>query len=73
MLTHIMKERNNIISIKENESKIIKDSSPKNEYSLKQHFFDPTKSSSPNFFMLKLQKRMSVYDSFTKDDSCDNK
>ena len=44
-----------------------------NEYSLKQHLFDPTKSSPPNLFMLKLKKRMSVYSSFEKDDKCDNK
>jgi hypothetical protein len=38
-----------------------------NEYSLKQNFFDPSKSSPPNDFMLKLQLRMSFYDSFNKD------
>jgi len=37
--------------------------SPKGEYSLKQNFFDPSKSSPPNDFMEKLQRRMSVYDS----------
>lgn len=42
------------------------------EYSLKQHFFDPTKSSPPNDFMLKLQLRMSVYDSFNKVDNLIN-
>ena len=31
------------------------------EYSLKQNFFDPSKSSPPNNFMEKLQKRMSIY------------
>jgi len=30
-------------------------------YSLNQHIFDPSKSSPPNEFMLKLQQRMSVY------------
>ena len=38
-----------------------------NEYSLKQNFFDPSKSSPPNDFMLKLKLRMSFYDSFNKD------
>ena len=32
-----------------------------NEYSLKQNVFDPSKSSPPNDFMLKLQLRMSIY------------
>lgn len=35
------------------------------EYSLKQNFFDPTKNSPPNEFMMKLQMRMSVYDAFS--------
>ena len=34
-----------------------------NQYSLKQNIFDPTKNSPPNDFMIKLQKRMSVYES----------
>ena len=34
------------------------------EYSLKQNVFDPTKSSPPNEFMLKLQLRMSIYNNF---------
>jgi len=37
-----------------------------NEYSLKQNFFDPSKSSPPNEFMMKLHQRMSVYESFNK-------
>jgi len=35
-----------------------------NEYSLKQNVFDPSKSSPPNDFMLKLQLRMSIYNNF---------
>ena len=31
------------------------------EYSLKQNSFDPTKSSPPNNFMIKLKERMSIY------------
>lgn len=31
------------------------------EYSLKQNFFDPSKSSPPNEFMIKLYMRMSHY------------
>ena len=34
-------------------------------YSLNQHIFDPSKSSPPNEFMLKLQQRMSVYGNST--------
>ena len=34
-----------------------------NEYSLKENFFDPSKSSPPNEFMKKLQQRMSIYNS----------
>ena len=34
---------------------------PTTEYSLKQNLIDPTKSSPPNEFMLKLRLRMSTY------------
>ena len=40
-----------------------------NEYSLTQNIFDPSKSSPPNEFMLKLHLRMSLYDSFIKEDN----
>lgn len=40
-----------------------------NEYSLMQNNFDPSKSSPPNEFMLKLQLRMSLYNSFIKEDN----
>jgi hypothetical protein len=33
-----------------------------NQYSLKQNFFDPTKSSPPNTFMIKLYNRMTQYE-----------
>jgi hypothetical protein len=35
------------------------------EYSLNNSIFDPSKSSPPNDFLLKLQLRMSHYDSFS--------
>jgi hypothetical protein len=35
------------------------------EYGLKQNFFDPSKSSPPNEFLLKLQNRMNHYSSAT--------
>jgi hypothetical protein len=34
----------------------------KNQYSLKQNLFDPTKSSPPNDFMLKLYNRIIQYE-----------
>jgi hypothetical protein len=35
----------------------------KNQYSLKQNFFDPEKNSPPNVFMIKLYARMIQYES----------
>jgi hypothetical protein len=57
----IIHERSNIIPISP--------SSPtnkysENEYSLKENFFDPSKSSPPNEFMKKLELRMKNYNSF---------
>ena len=43
-------------------SRMISVDSTFKEYSLKQNVFDPTKSSPPNDFMLKLQLRMAIYD-----------
>jgi hypothetical protein len=40
---------------------LIKSNLPKGEYSLKQNFFDPSKSSPPNEFMIKLHMRMKSY------------
>ena len=39
----------------------MKINSPKGEYSLNQSFFDPSKSSPPNEFMIKLHMRMNKY------------
>jgi hypothetical protein len=67
----IINERSIIIPIRRNLSTDFKGlESPKGEYSLKQNLFDPTKSSPPNDFMIKLQKRMSIYNnnSFQFDD-----
>jgi hypothetical protein len=73
--THIIHERINIVPIKKNLSTSMKEFSPKGEYSLKQHFFDPSKSSPPNDFMIKLQNRMTIYNTTRyvdmKDDSLD--
>ena len=60
--TNIIRERTNNININKNLSTSMKEISPKSEYSLKQNFFDPTKNSPPNDFMLKLKKRMLIYD-----------
>jgi hypothetical protein len=63
-------ERSNLIPIDQKYPTIKKEE--KNILSLKQNFFDPTKSSPPNDFLLKLRLRMSYYDSFIKADSLNN-
>ena len=70
---HIIHERTNIIPIKQNLSTSMKATSPKSEYSLKQNFFDPSKSSPPNEFMIKLHMRMNIYNTYVdkNDDSLD--
>jgi hypothetical protein len=40
-----------------------------NEYSLNSSFFDPSKSSPPNEFLLKLQLRIKHYNSFNNFDN----
>ena len=71
---HVIRERSNIIPIN-----IIRnsnyDSKQNNEYSLKQNWFDPTKNSPPNDFMIKLHMRMTNYESkvdVIKDDNFDS-
>jgi hypothetical protein len=60
--TNIINERSIIIPINKKLSTSMKeDLSPKSEYSLKQNFFDPSKSSPPNEFMIKLHMRMNNY------------
>jgi len=61
--SNVIHERSNIIPIKHNLSTSMLNLSPKGEYSLKQNFFDPSKSSPPNDFMIKLHKRMQIYSS----------
>lgn len=67
-------ERSKIIPIVENypTSKKEEKNILEGEYSLKQNFFDPTKSSPPNDFLLKLRLRMSHYETFTKLDNFNN-
>jgi hypothetical protein len=67
--THIIHERSHSIPIKQNLTTNMK------SYSLKQNFFDPSKSSPPNEFMIKLNMRMSLYNKIyldRRDDSLDN-
>jgi hypothetical protein len=69
---YIIHERSSIIPIKQNLSTTMKLNSPsKGEYSLKQNFFDPSKSSPPNEFMIKLHMRMNRYHIDNKDDNFD--
>jgi hypothetical protein len=58
---HSIHERSNPLPINKNLSTIMKVNSYKNEYSLKKNFFDPTKNSPPNEFMIKLHLRMDKY------------
>jgi hypothetical protein len=74
---HYIHERSSIIPIKKNLTTQMNVNSPKGEYSRKQNFFDPSKSSPPNEFMLKLHMRLSNYNSIglsndIKDDNLDN-
>ena len=65
----IINERSKIIPISQISPTNKKEDFSVNEYSLKQSFFDPSKSSPPNEFMLKLKLRMSHYESFNNVDS----
>lgn len=65
-------ERTKIIPIPQSSPTKKKEEFSENEYSLKQSFFDPSKSSPPNEFILKLKLRMSHYTSFNNDDNLIN-
>jgi hypothetical protein len=58
---YVIRERSQPIDIKKNLSTTMKMNSAKGEYSLKQNFFDPSKSSPPNEFIIKLHMRMNKY------------
>jgi hypothetical protein len=66
---HVIHERSSILPINKNLTTPMKINSPTSEYCLKKNFFDPTKSSPPNDFMIKLHMRMSKYYFDNKDDS----
>jgi hypothetical protein len=69
----IIYERSSSISIPQTSPTNKKEDFRINEYSLTQNIFDPSKSSPPNEFMLKLQLRMNLYNSFfINDDSLIN-
>jgi len=55
------------IFINKNLTRMIKINSPTSEYSIKQNLFDPSKSSPPNDFLNKLQKRMKIYNNYKED------
>lgn len=65
-------ERTNNIPIPQTSPTLKKEGFSVNEYSLKQSFFDPSKSSPPNEFILKLHLRMNHYESFIKEDNLIN-
>jgi hypothetical protein len=65
----IIHERSNIIIIPKNLSTYVTGlKSNIVAYDLKQNCFDPSKSSPPNEFMLKLRQRMSLYESLGTND-----
>ena len=68
----IIHERSKIIPIPQKSPTNKKVEFSINEYSLNKSFFDPSKSSPPNEFMLKLKLRMSHFDSFNSLDSLIN-
>ena len=70
---YVIRERSEPIPIKQNLTSSMKINSPKGEYSLKQNFFDPSKSSPPNEFMIKLHMRMNKYYMNKDDDNLDIK
>ena len=69
--SRIIHERSIVVPIFNKISTLMKENNnDKIEYSLKQNFFDPSKSSPPNEFMIKLHMRISNYtDSHIKDDN----
>jgi hypothetical protein len=59
---HVIHERSNIIPINIVRNDSSETQKNNNEYSLKQNWFDPTKSSPPNDFMIKLFTRLYNYE-----------
>ena len=69
---YVIRERNIPNYINQKLTTTMKLNSPKGEYSLKQNFFDPSKSSPPNEFMIKLHMRMNKYYIDNDNDNDDN-
>jgi hypothetical protein len=71
--SYFIHERSKNIPIKQNLTTTMKLDSPSKsgEYSLKQNFFDPSKSSPPNEFMIKLHMRMNKFHNVKSDDNLD--
>jgi len=59
-------EKSKAISIQKNHYKNENIKTPNYEYSLNENLFDPTKSSPPNEFIIKLHMRLSLYNSCQK-------
>jgi hypothetical protein len=57
-------ERSNIIQIKQSRPTTTTKQHIAEEYSLNQNVFDPSKSSPPNDFMMKLYARMNMYNNY---------
>jgi hypothetical protein len=73
--SRVIDERSKSIPIQKKLSTLMEEfrNNSQGEYSLKQNFFDPSKSSPPNDFMIKLYMRMSHFTSLhIKDDSRDS-
>jgi hypothetical protein len=69
---HVIHERSSIIPINRICTTHMKENITQGEYSLKENVFDPSKSSPPNEFMIKLHMRMAKYNSsHMKDDKRD--
>ncbi len=59
---YIIRERSNVIPIERKISSPVEITSTlTGEYSLKENVFDPSKSSPPNEFMIKLHRRVDRY------------
>ena len=69
---HYINEKTKIIPITKKLSTPMKELSSKREYSLKENFFDPSKSSPPNEFMIKLHMRMNIYNKNYLDNNNDD-
>ncbi len=73
--SRVIDERSKSIPIPKKLSTLMEEfrNNRQDEYSLKQNFFDPSKSSPPNEFMIKLYIRMSHYTSLhINDDNRDS-